>query len=138
MACPGKWKHGLNLRSDSWWFHFDPYPCELCHVDLLPVLGVHHFRGTRPVDRRGYSSGSTLGSTDKPFRLGSDTYGPKRSKGPLGSQSPAKLPYTVHYRPPLNIMTHQKQCQWNMPRSGSCQREVSVVKKSDNVCLTQT
>ena len=26
MACPGKWKKSLNLRSNSWWFHFDPYP----------------------------------------------------------------------------------------------------------------
>ena len=29
MGCPGKWSTDMdeNLRSDSWWFNFDPCPC---------------------------------------------------------------------------------------------------------------
>ena len=35
MGCPGKWKHGFqHLRSNSWWFNFDPNP----HPHVPPPL----------------------------------------------------------------------------------------------------
>ena len=39
MACP-VWNHGLfELRSNSWWFNFDPYPNEYALVSLVGSKG---------------------------------------------------------------------------------------------------
>ena len=54
MGCPGKWKGRFNLRSNSWWFHFDPYP--FARVPFwVPILNPQHMSIHRNVEQNGIS-----------------------------------------------------------------------------------